>query len=151
MTQHENKALNEADKELIQKALQATETAYAPYSQFHVGAAVRMTDGSIFTGSNQENVAFPACVCAERVALLYAVSHCTAAPETLAVTATDQNGWVDDPVTPCGECRQVLLEMQRRFGTPVRILMVGRNSTLICNDAGELLPGAFQCTQLAQS
>ena len=151
MTQYENQQLNEADKELIQKALHATETSYAPYSKFHVGAAVRMTDGQVFTGSNQENIAFPACVCAERVALLYAVTHSNAAPATLAVTATDRDGWVSEPVTPCGECRQVLLEMQRRFGTPVRILMAGKTATLVCENAEELLPGAFQSTQLAQS
>ena len=149
MIQRNNQQLSEDDQSLIQQALEATRTSYAPYSRFHVGAAVRMADAMVYTGSNQENIAYPACVCAERVALLYAVSHSPCAPTTLAVTATDDSGWVADPVTPCGECRQVLLEMQRRFHSPIRVLMASKDRTIVCESAEELLPGAFEATQLS--
>lgn len=148
MTRYDNSRLGEADALLVKRALEASESSYAPYSGFHVGAAVRMADGTVFTGSNQENVAFPACVCAERVALLYAVSHSGSKPEALAVTARDSRGWVSDPVTPCGECRQVLLELQRRFKAPVRVLMAGSGVTVVCESADELLPGAFTAASL---
>lgn len=131
-------------KELITAAKQATQTSYAPYSQFNVGAAVLLSDGTILTASNQENRAYSACVCAERVALLYATANYANTPVTaIAVAASQHQQFTAQPVTPCGECRQVLVEMQERFNTPIQVLMYGEQSCYIARNAQELLPAAF--------
>lgn len=137
-------SLSKLDLELIEAAQQAAQTAYAPYSHFRVGAAVLLSDGQVIKGSNQENKAYGSCVCAERVALLYATAnYATTPPIAIAVCAKENNAFTQAPVTPCGECRQVLMETQERFNTPIRIIMHGEQYCYIASNASELLPASF--------
>jgi cytidine deaminase len=133
------------DLELIEKAKQATSTSYSPYSNFKVGAAVRMADGRIFTGSNQENAAYSACLCAERVALLYACANAEGSyPESIAIAAFQNGDFIENIITPCGECCQVLVEMEKRFGRAITIYLYGKKETKTLKSAKELLPLAFE-------
>lgn len=132
------------DLELIEKAKQATSTSYSPYSNFKVGAAVRMADGRIFTGSNQENAAYSACLCAERVALLYACANAEGSyPKSIAIAAFQNGDFIENIITPCGECCQVLIEMEKRFSTKIKLYLIGRNEVKTLESASELLPYAF--------
>ena len=132
------------DLELIEKAKQATSTSYSPYSNFKVGAAVRMADGRIFTGSNQENAAYSACLCAERVALLYACANAgDSYPTSIAIAAVQNGDFTENVITPCGECCQVLVEMEKRFGHKITIYLYGNKETKKLESAKELLPYAF--------
>lgn len=136
--------LTKDEQELVQAAIDATENAYARYSNFKVGAAVRLTDGRIVIGANQENAAFPSGLCAERSAIFAAQSQC---PEQaivkLAIAAKNQNGLLSEPVTPCGACRQVVLEMEDRYQRPVSILLYGTNGVYCINSVKDLLPLSF--------
>ena len=100
--------LNEADRQLIDSARQATYRSYAPYSHFSVGAAARLADGTVVGGSNQENAASPSSLCAERTTLFYAnAQYPDRAVDTLAIAARNERGeFVDNPISPCGACRQ---------------------------------------------
>lgn len=139
-----NTSIADTDLALINAAKQAALTAYAPYSHFNVGAAVLLSDGRIVKGSNQENKAYGSCVCAERVALLYATANYSATPPVAIAICAMQNGtFVAHPVTPCGECRQVLMEMQTRFQRPIKTIMYGEDYCYIAEDASELLPASF--------
>lgn len=133
------------DTELIKLAKQATFTSYSPYSNFKVGAAVRMSDGRIFTGSNQENAAYSACLCAERVALLYACANAgDSYPTSIAIVAYQNGDFTENVITPCGECCQVLVEMEKRFGHEITVYLYGKNETKIVKSAKDLLPLAFE-------
>ena len=137
------------DQELLSTALKATETAYAPYSHFRVGAALRLANGQIITGSNQENAAYPSGLCAERVALFSAFAKFPHQElQTIAIAATSQTQDGDflqtpHPITPCGACRQVILEYATRNTIPVRVLMAGTKEIWLVEDARTLLPFAF--------
>ena len=136
--------LNLEEKKLIDCAKDACSNAYAPYSQFHVGAAVLLSNGEIVTGSNQENVAFPSGLCAERTALFYANSqYPDQAVKTLAIAAYTQGDFIDRPISPCGACRQVILETEMRYKTPVRILLYGKSEIYRMEGINNLLPLAF--------
>lgn len=136
--------LDENDKELIERAIAATHNSYANYSHFHVGAALRLANGQIIIGANQENAAFPSGLCAERSAIFAAQSN---APEqaitTLAIAARNENGLMEKPVSPCGACRQVILEMEDRYKRPVRILLYGTSGIYIIGSVKDLLPLTF--------
>ena len=133
------------DLELIEKAKQATSTSYSPYSNFKVGTAVRMADGRFFTGSNQENAAYSACLCAERVALLYACANAgDSYPTSIAIAAVQNGDFTENVITPCGECCQVLVEMEKRFGHKITIYLYGKKETKILRSAALLLPYAFE-------
>lgn len=133
------------DLELIGKAKLATCTSYSPYSNFKVGAAVRMADGRIFTGSNQENAAYSACLCAERVALLYACANAgDSYPTSIAIAAYQNGNFTENVITPCGECCQVLVEMEKRFGHKITIYLYGEKGVKKLESAKELLPYAFE-------
>lgn len=133
------------DTELIELAKNATSTSYSPYSNFKVGAAVRMADGRVFTGSNQENAAYSACLCAERVALLYACANANNSyPVSIAIAAYTNGNFTKNVITPCGECCQVLIEMEKRFSHNITIYLYGENETKIIKSAKELLPLAFE-------
>jgi cytidine deaminase len=137
--------LESKDRKLAQAAIEATKLSYAPYSNFNVGAAVLFEDGEIVKGSNQENAAYPSGMCAERTALFYAsASRPDKAMSAIAIAA-GQNGVICDyPVTPCGACRQVILETEKRFGTPVRIILYGTKECYIIEDGiKSLLPLSF--------
>jgi cytidine deaminase len=132
------------EKKLVDSAKAAVFGAYAPYSKFRVGAAALLSDGKIITGNNQENAAFPSGLCAERTALFYA--HAAFPDETvqaLAIAAYTGGKYVDRPISPCGACRQVMLETEMRAGKPVKIILYGAKETFIVTDAGDLLPLAF--------
>lgn len=133
------------ESKLIELAKQATRTSYSPYSNFKVGASVLMSDGKIFTGSNQENAAYSACLCAERVALLYACANANGAyPISMAIAAYKDGDFTEDIITPCGECCQVLVEMEKRFGHKITIYLYGKKETKMIKSAMELLPLAFE-------
>lgn len=133
------------DTELIELAKNATKTSYSPYSNFKVGAAVRMADGRVFTGSNQENAAYSACLCAERVALLYACANANNSyPVSIAIAAYTNGNFTKNVITPCGECCQVLIEMEKRFGHEITIYLYGKKETKILRSAALLLPYAFE-------
>lgn len=132
------------ESSLIEAAREAALRAYAPYSGYKVGAAVLLENGEIITGNNQENVAYPSGMCAERVAVFYANARYPFVPvRTLAIAAYSQNAFTGF-VSPCGACRQVLLEAEKRFGKPIRILLAGRDEVRVIQCAGDLLPLAFE-------
>lgn len=132
------------EKALAEAAVAATEGSYAPYSKFNVGAAVRMTDGRIFTGANQENAAYPSGLCAERTAMFYAHAHREGAFISGIAVAAAQNGkLLDSPATPCGDCRQVMAEFQTESGRPMEIILVGAKKIWIFDRVESILPFIF--------
>ncbi|HIZ85905.1 MAG TPA: cytidine deaminase [Candidatus Coprenecus stercoravium] len=137
--------MDEADRSLLESALDATSSSYAPYSGYHVGAAVLMSDGTIVKGSNQENSAYPSGLCAERTALFAAHA---AYPElqmrALAVTACRDGRMVSEPAWPCGACRQVLAESQKRAGEPIRVIVGGLSRILVFYSVDDILPFSFE-------
>ncbi len=136
--------LNEEDRRLIEQAKGATQRSYAPYSRFSVGAAALLANGEIVTGSNQENAASPSGLCAERTTLFYANSrYPDQAVKTLAIAARNASGFTGKPISPCGACRQVLLETERRHGSPIRILLYGTTEIYQTNGIDNLLPLSF--------
>jgi cytidine deaminase len=137
--------LNPDDAELLQKARQATNKAYAPYSSFRVGAAARLINGQFVEGSNQENASFPAGLCAERVMLSTISSlYPDIAISSMAVSYSQPIGISDEPIAPCGICRQTLQEYEARFGKPFRLILGGMEGrVLIFAAASDLLPMAF--------
>lgn len=136
--------LSVADRELIEQAMKATDNAYAEYSYFYVGAALRLANGRIVIGANQENAAFPSGLCAERTAVFSAQANFPdQSIEALALVARNDNGLIDNPVTPCGACRQVLLGVEERYGLPMRILMYGKSGVYSVGSAKDLLPLSF--------
>jgi cytidine deaminase len=136
--------LSENDQNLLQEARRITASAYAPYSGFHVGAAVLLENGIVVTGNNQENSAYPSGLCAERVALFYANANFHKVPvKAIAISAAKNGGLVTEPVKPCGSCRQALAETEVRFNTPIRIILDGQDSILVLNGVESLLPLSF--------
>lgn len=130
---------------LVNEAEKALSTAYAPYSGFTVGAALRLDDGTIVTGSNQENASYPAGMCAERVALFTAASRYPGrAIRQIVVTARQKHGAPLHPVTPCGSCRQVLLEFENRQNKPFEVvLQIRKDEWITLPGAYSLLPYSF--------
>ena len=136
--------LTDSDKRLIEAAIEATKRSYAPYSHFHVGAAAMLDDGTIVTGSNQENAAYPSGLCAERTALFHAGSeYPDKAVTTLAIAVSNCDGLTEQPVTPCGACRQVMLEAEKRYHRPIRMLMYGTAYIYETRGTKDLLPLSF--------
>lgn len=136
--------LTDADRELIDRAMKATDNAYAEYSHFYVGAALRLANGRIVIGANQENAAFPSGLCAERTAVFSAQANFPdQSIESLALVARNDNGLVDSPVTPCGACRQVLLGVEERYGRSMRVLMYGKSGVYSVGSVKDLLPLSF--------
>lgn len=132
------------DRELIEKAIEATRRSYAKYSHFYVGAALRLKNNEVIIGCNQENAAFPVCMCAERSAIFAAGAQYPDQPVmTIAVAARNGGTLLDDPITPCGSCRQALLETEQRFGQQVRILLYGTKHIYIINTIKDLMPLSF--------
>ncbi|WP_372776515.1 cytidine deaminase [Mangrovibacterium sp.] len=150
VTRYENlEELITTDRELVLAARQIAETAYAPYSKFKVGAALILDNGQIVKGSNQENAATPAGVCAERSALFWANANFpNSAVKAIAISAVDQSGNRALHLSPCGICRQALLESEHRFKEPIRIILDSRNNIEILNDVESLLPLSFNGNSL---
>lgn len=142
---YDNPELAAPDHALIDAAKEAALNSYAPYSNFHVGAAVRMADGRIITGNNQENAAFPSGLCAERTAMFYA---CSQAPScdiaAIAVAAQAHGHYTENPVPPCGACRQAMLEAEERSGHSIRILLYSESGTYEIPSVKSLLPLQFK-------
>ena len=135
---------SEKDKELIKSAKKATESAYAPYSGFKVGAAVLLENGIVAIGNNQENAAYPSGLCAERVALFHANAQYPDNPViAVAIAAFNKGDFTDDVCTPCGACRQVFAEIESRYGKSIRILMCGRDKVYEVSSIRYLLPLSF--------
>lgn len=136
--------LNAEDNELLEKAKKITNNAYAPYSNFKVGAAVLLENGEIITGSNQENAAYPSGLCAERVALFWANSqYPDVAVKSIAIIAQKNNKFIEKPVAPCGACRQVILETENRFKKDIKIILASSDKISVFENAHSLLPINF--------
>lgn len=142
--------LPEDEQNLINLARTASENAYAPYSGFRVGAAVLLADGTLVKGNNQENVAYPSGLCAERTALFWAgANHPGVAVIKLAIYAYSPDFDVVDPVYPCGACRQVMSEYERLSSGPIRILMSAAGGKVhAVNGLINILPVAFNADNL---
>ena len=147
------KQLPLADQDLLKEAGDAVKASYAPYSDFHVGAAVLLNNGEIIKGSNQENAAYPSGLCAERVALFYAKSkYPDSVVESLAITASADHFDLDHPVAPCGACRQVIAEVEHRQNHKIKIILKGeKGSTQVINGIEHLLPLMFKEESLKRS
>lgn len=143
------KNLSEPDRQLINIADKAADSAYSPYSLYKVGAAVLLSSGRIVTGSNQENSAYPAGLCAERVAAFYAVSQFPDENiQKISIVAKNRKG-KNLSVTPCGSCRQVLLEYEHKQGSPIEVLLFqGNRNIIIFRNIQSLLPLGFSRKQL---
>ncbi len=142
--------LNPDEQELLQAAEDAISSAYAPYSKYYVGAAVRLENGQIVKGSNQENVAYPSGLCAERVAIFYASAQY---PDQkileVAVTAKAGDFEVNTPVAPCGTCRQVMAEYQTKQKAPIKIIMKGETGKIRkISNVDDILPFMFHAEEL---
>lgn len=134
-----------ADQTLLEAAKAAAKNAYAPYSRFRVGAAVRLSSGIIVTGNNQENAAYPSGLCAERVALFHASAvYPEISVEAIAVTAISEKSIINEPIAPCGACRQVMAETESKGGVPLRVIMQGQTGqVLVAPSMASLLPFSF--------
>ena len=137
--------LNKDDLMLVNAAKEATAGSRSPSSGFKVGAAILLDDGTVVTGSNQENAAYPSGLCAERTALFAAGhSHPGKAVTALAIAARNDKGYTAQPITPCGACRQVLAETEQRGGKPIRYILYGTDGTMIIEGGTDaLLPFCF--------
>ena len=134
--------LNVADREVLQAARSAVQMSYAPYSNFHVGAAVMLDDGQIMQGSNQENESFPAGICAERTLLGYVGANGNGRKINIMAISAESEGLVRE-VTPCGICRQTIVDMTRRQASAIRLLLDAPNHIIVIEDAASLLPLSF--------
>lgn len=145
--------LNKEDAALLNEARNVTKNAYAPYSDFHVGAFAKLVNGKTVSGSNQENAAFPAGICAERTLLSTAASlFPNVGIDTIAISYNNLNGASDRPVSPCGICRQSLFEFQQRTKHAIRIIMGGMSGPVhVVTDAKDLLPLVFSSDDMQPS
>jgi cytidine deaminase len=137
-------------KNLMNLAHSAVKTAYAPYSNFFVGAAVLLENEEMIIGSNQENAAYSMCLCAERVALAAAASKYPGVPiKAIAITAKSNKNVIDQPVSPCGACRQSLCESELQHQSEVQILLQGETGPVyLFKTAKDLLPFSFDGSYL---
>ena len=141
---YEMEELQKEERELVESAIAAPDHAYAKYSNFRVGAAIRLSDGSVMIGANQENAAFPSGLCAERTAIFAAqAQYPEKAITMLAVAARNENGLLKEPVTPCGSCRQVMLEVEDRYQQPMKVLLYGTDGVYVIDSAKDMVPLSF--------
>jgi cytidine deaminase len=145
-----DQGLTEEEATLLQKAREAMENAYAPYSNFHVGAAVLLYNGETVIGNNQENAAYPSGLCAERVAVFHAGAlYPGVSVKAIAVTCKVHDRIIDHPITPCGACRQALAEYEDRYKRPIKVIMTGETGTIyVANSIETLLPLSFSKSHL---
>ncbi|MDE6810125.1 MAG: cytidine deaminase [Muribaculaceae bacterium] len=137
--------LNENQRKIVDLARKATYRSYAPYSNFKVGASILLSNGITVDGANQENASFPAGTCAERSACFYAASQYPDIDfKAIAIAARDHtDDFITNPISPCGVCRQALLEYETRAGHPVEVILTGRDNIYIVKSVRDLLPFAF--------
>ena len=141
--------LSEADNQLVIKARESAQNAYAPYSGFRVGAAVLLGNGAIITGNNQENAAYPSGLCAERVVLFYAASQYPGVT-VAAIAVSTNNPGSSVLAKPCGACRQVMAEYEDLANVPMRIILDGDDRVIILNGIDSLLPLRFKKVDLGK-
>ena len=142
--------LSPSDRLLVEKAKEMTRHSYAPYSRFCVGAALQLADGQVFPGCNQENAAFPVGLCAERSAFFAAGAQAPGvAPVAIAIAAYTAGAFTAKPVSPCGSCRQALLEAETRYHQPIRVLLYGTEGIYVVQSMAQLLPLNFDGSELA--
>lgn len=135
--------LSDTDRKLVDTAKEMTRNSYAPYSRFHVGAAILMDNGVIVRGSNQENVAYPSGTCAERTACFQASAIYPGVPmRKIAIAAATEQGFQKNPISPCGACRQALAEYEAKFG-PIEVLLYGEDAVYRLPSVASLLPLTF--------
>lgn len=133
-----------ADQKLVRAAMEAQKSSYAPYSHFNVGAAVRLEDGTIIKGSNQENAASPSGLCAERTAMFAAGANYPGVPMvSIAIAGGPSLGLCANPATPCGACRQVMAEYQKIGGKPMSVILVGADKIWKFDCVDDVLPFIF--------
>ena len=137
--------LDQQDAFLLSKARDVTQFAYAPYSNFHVGAVARLVNGEIVTGTNQENASYPAGICAERVLMSSSASQFPGVGiDTIAISYSNLKGKSNRPVSPCGICRQSFAEFQQRTKNPIRLVLGGMEGQVhVIENASQLLPLVF--------
>lgn len=142
--------LPEVEKKLLIAAKAIAKNAYAPYSEFQVGSAVLLENGTIITGTNQENAAYPSGICAERVAVFSASSLCPGITiKALAITARSSKMEVNSPVSPCGSCRQVIAEYEHLYNSPIKLILSGETGKIYVFESIEsLLPLSFKADEL---
>ena len=132
------------DQSLVAAALEAQKGSYSPYSQFQVGAALRLANGLVVKGANQENAAYPSGLCAERTAMFWAGANYPDVPmDTLAIAGSDHGVLCESPASPCGACRQVMAEYQKKHGKPMKIILVGSKRIRKFQCVDDLLPFIF--------
>ena len=138
--------LSSIEQSLVEKAIIALDSSYATYSGFSVGASILFDDGTTIEGSNQENVAYPSGLCAERVALFYAGSkYPNKIIKTIAVSAQSKDFDIEDYISPCGACRQVMAEYEEKQSSKIRIILHSPSGqVLISNSVEDLLPFVFK-------
>lgn len=136
--------LSTEEQELVSVAKEATDNSYSPYSHFRVGAAIRLADGSIIKGANQENAAFSITICAERSAIYAAqAQHPELAITAIAICARNEAGFTDEPCAPCGMCRQAMVEIEQRYRQPLHILLYGEKGIYVMDSIKNLMPLSF--------
>ncbi|MCK5691890.1 MAG: cytidine deaminase [Bacteroidales bacterium] len=142
--------LSEEQVLLVNSAIKAARDAYAPYSEFHVGAALRLANGEIVIGSNQENAAYPSGLCAERVAIFYAGARHPDVPVlSIAITAIREGIVQEEPVAPCGACRQVLYEKESQGEGSMELILYGNKKIQVFSKVTDLLPLPFKLENLS--
>ena len=138
------KEMSKEDQELVKAALEAQKGSYSPYSKFQVGAALRLVDGTIVKGANQENAAYPSGLCAERTAMFWASANYPDVPfDTLAIAGADKGVLCESPASPCGACRQVMAEYQKKYGRPLKTIWVGSKRIRKFENVDDILPFIF--------
>ena len=136
--------MNPEDRELAAEAIKAMQGAYAPYSHFHVGAAVRMSNGQIVRGANQENAAFPSGLCAERTAMFAAgARYPDKDMQSIALAGGVMGRLGSQPATPCGACRQVMAQYQAKSGKPMSVIMISADKVWKFEKVDDILPLIF--------
>lgn len=137
--------LPEADKSLLESAREVTAKAYAPYSNFQVGAVAKLKTGETVAGTNQENASYPVGICAERALLASAsMLHTNTPINTMAIAYHNLNGESSHPVSPCGMCRQYIAEYETRMKQPIRLILSGMDGRVfVIESASQLLPLSF--------
>jgi cytidine deaminase len=151
ITVYENlEELPDDAKDLMDKAIEARQKSYSPYSKFAVGAALQLENGRIVTGSNQENASYPSGLCAERTAIFYAgAKYPGERIMSLAITAASSQETTKDPIPPCGACRQVIAEYEVKQETPIEIYFMGEIGRIAKSDSlANLLPFVFKASML---
>jgi cytidine deaminase len=137
------------DQALVAAALEAQKGSYSPYSNFQVGAALLLANGVVVKGANQENIAYPSGLCAERSAMFWAGANYPDVPmETLAIAGSDHGVLCESPASPCGSCRQVMAEYQKKYNHPIKIILVGSKRIRKFSCVEDLLPFIFDSLKM---